>query len=63
MARGAKWGDYFKYFRQRGDYLRKYRNSQFMSVKNSENKTKRNDQEKSEKEIISARVEPQTFDV
>ena len=54
-----------------GDYSRKYgnteitRNSSLSKNENmfSKNKTKRKDQEKSEKEIISARVEPQTFDV
>ena len=61
-------GDYSKYFRQRGAIIRGNtvtRNSSLSKNENmfSKNKTKRKDQEKSEKEIISARVEPQTFDV
>ena len=68
MARGAKGGDYFKYFRQRGAIIRGNivtRNSSLSKNENmfSKKQTKQNDQEKSEKEIISARVEPQTFDV
>ena len=60
--------DYFKYFCQRGAIIRGNtvtRNSSLSKNENmfSKNKTKRKDQEKSEKEIISARVEPQTFDV
>ena len=41
------------------------RNSSLSKNENmfSKKQTKQNDQEKSEKEIISARVEPQTFDV
>ena len=61
-------GDYFKYFRQRGAIIRGNmvtRNSSLSKNENmfSKKQTKQNDQEKSEKEIISARVEPQTFDV
>ena len=61
-------GDYFKDFRQRRaiirgntvtcDSIQRENENMF-----SKNKTKQNDQEKSEKEIIFERVEPQTFDV
>ena len=61
-------GGFLKYFCQRGAIIRGNtvtRNSSLSKNENmfSKNKTKRKDQEKSEKEIISARVEPQTFDV
>ena len=51
----------FRYFLQRGAIIRgdMSKNENMFS----KTKTKQNDHEKSEKEIISARVEPQTFDV